>query len=167
MKKSVYGIFVLVAAVMTGAWACNMSTANLSGVKTGKDKDVTQAASTFKAGETIYATAAVANNPGKVTVKVYITVDDAPGMTKGSTVPNSEATMPVDGDGTVRYNFPTAAATKGGKFTVVADMMNENGEKKDSKSASFTVEPGATPASPPPAATDDKSGDKDEDKDDR
>jgi hypothetical protein len=150
---------------MTGAWACNMSTANLAEVKTGKDKDVTQPASSFKAGETIYATAAVANNPGKVTVKVYITVDDAPGMTKGSTVPNSEATMPVDGDGTVRYNFPTSAATKGGKFTVVADMMNENGEKKDSKSASFTVEAGAAPAAP--AASDEKSGDKDDTKDDK
>lgn len=164
MRKSLYGIFVLALVVMTGAWACNMSTANLSAVKTGKDKDITQAASTFKAGDTVYATAAVANNPGKVTVKVYITVDDAPGMSKGSTIPNSEATMPVDGDGTVRYNFPTSAAAKGGKFTVVADMMNESGEKKDSKSTSFTVEPGAAPAAPP-AVTDEKSGDKDADKD--
>lgn len=149
---------------MNGAWACSMSTANISAVKTGKDKDVTQAASTFKAGDTIYANAAVANNPGKVNVKMYITVDDAPGMTKGSTVPNSEVTMPVDGDATVRYNFPTSATTKGGKFTVVADMMDEDGQKKDSKSASITVEAGAAPAAPA-APADDKSGDKDDDGD--
>ncbi|HTH50977.1 MAG TPA: hypothetical protein VL501_03535 [Pyrinomonadaceae bacterium] len=164
MRRSLYGFFVLALVVITGAWACNVSTANLSEVKTGKDKDVTQAASTFKAGDTIYATAAVANNPGKVSVKLYIIVDDAPGMTKGSTITNSDATIPVDGDGTVRYNFPTSAATKGGKFTVVADMLNENGERKDSKSASFTVEAGAASAAP---AADDKSGDNDGDKDDK
>jgi uncharacterized iron-regulated membrane protein len=162
VRKSLLGFCVVALVVMTGAWACSVSTANIAGVKTGKDKDITQATSTFKAGETIYASAAVANNPGKVTVKMYITVDDAPGMTKGSTIPNSEVTMPVDGDATVRYNFPTSAATKGGKFTVVADMMNENGEKKDSKTASFNVEAGAAPA-----AADDKAADKEEDKDDK
>lgn len=159
MTKSLYGIFVLALAVMTGAWACSVSTANLTDVKTGKDKDVTQTASTFKAGETIYANAAVANNPGKVTVKMYITVDDAPGMTKGTTIPNSEVTMPVDGDGTVRYNFPTSAATQGGKFTIVAEMADENGQKKDTKSTSVTVEPGAAT---PPAPADSKSEDKDD-----
>ena len=162
MRKSLYGIFVLIVVVMTGAWACSVSTANLTGVKTGKDKDVTQTATTFKAGDTIYANAAVANNPGKVTVKMYITVDDAPGMTKGSTIPNSEVSMPVDGDGTVRYNFPTSAATQGGKFTIVAEMSDENGQKKDTKSASVAVEAGSAPSSAP---ADDKSGDKDADKD--
>ena len=141
MRNTLHGIVVLVLAVMTGAWACSVSTANLSEVKTGKDKDVTQAATTFSAGDVIFANASVANNPGKVKVNMYITVDDAAGMTKGAKVPNSDVSMDVDGDGTVRYNFPTSAATKGGKFTIVADMLNENGEKKDSRSTSFTVEP--------------------------
>lgn len=131
---------------MTGAWACNVTTVNIKELKTGKDKDVTQPASTFKGGDTIYANACLANNPGKVTVKMYITVDDAPGMTKGSTIPNSEVSMDVDHDGTVRYNFPTSAATKGGKFTVVADMLDESGSKNDTKSVSVTVEPGTAPA---------------------
>ena len=154
MRKSLYGISVLLLVVITGAWACSMSTASLNGVKTGKDKDVTQAASSFKAGDTIYANAAVANNPSKVTIKMYITVDDAPGMTKGTTIPNSEVSKQVDGDGTVRYNFPTSAVTKGGKFNIVADMIDESGGKTDSKSASITVEAGTAPA-------DDKDNDKD------
>jgi len=163
LRNSLYGIFILALVVMTGAWACSVSTANLSDVKTGKDKDITQAATTFRAGDTVYANASVANNPGKVKVNMYMTVDDAPGMTKGSKIPNSDVSMEVDGDGTVRYNFPTSATTKGGKFTITAEMLNENGEKKDSKSTSFTVEAGAAPA-----ASDDKSADKgDEDKDDK
>lgn len=162
MKKGIYSLLLPVVIIMTAAWACSTSTANISGVKTGKDKDVTQSASSFKAGDTIYATAAVANNPGKVTVKMYITVDDAPGMTKGSTISNSEVTMPVDGDGTVKYNYPTLATTQGGKFTIVADMMNENNEKKDSKSTSITVEPGSGSSSAP---ADSKSSEKEDDKD--
>ena len=141
MSKSLYGIFILALAVLSGAWACSPSTANLSDVRTGKDKDVAEATTTFKAGDTVYANASVANNPGKVKVNMYLTVDDAPGMTKGAMIPNSDVSMEVDGDGTVRYNFPTSATTKGGRFTIVADMLNENGEKKDSKSTSFTVEP--------------------------
>ncbi len=164
MKKGIYGLLFPVVIIMTAAWACSTSTANISSVKTGKDKDVTQSASTFKAGDTIYANASVANNPGKVTVKMYITVDDAPGMTKGSTISNSEVTMPVDGDGTVRYNYPTLGTTQGGKFTIVADMMDDSGQRKDSKSASVTVEPGAGSGSSSSPA-DSKSSDKDDDKD--
>ncbi|HEV7699686.1 MAG TPA: hypothetical protein VGO43_05615, partial [Pyrinomonadaceae bacterium] len=90
-----------------------------------------------------------------------------PGMTKGSTIPNSEVTLDLDGDGTAKYNFPTFATSKGGKFNIVADMMNDAGEKKDSKTVGVVVEPGTAPAA------DDKSGDKsgdkdkDEDKDDK
>jgi hypothetical protein len=159
VKKGFYGLLFPVVIIMTAAWACSTSTANISSMKTGKDKDVTQSASTFKAGDTIYANAVVANNPGKVTVKMYITVDDAPGMTKGSTISNSEVSMPLDGDGTVRYNYPTLATTQGGKFTIVADMMDDSGQKKDSKSASITVEPGSGSSSSP---ADTKSGDKDD-----
>ncbi|MFL6374615.1 MAG: hypothetical protein ACJ73D_08125 [Pyrinomonadaceae bacterium] len=160
MKKGLYSLLFPVLILMTAAWACSSSTANLTGVNTGKDKDITQAASTFKAGDTIYAAVPVANNPGKVTVKVYITVDDAPGMTKGSTIPNSEVSMQLDGDGTVKYNYPTLATTKGGKFNIVADMLDPNGDKKDTKSASIVVQAGSSSSSAP---TDNKSGDKDDD----
>jgi uncharacterized iron-regulated membrane protein len=142
---------LLALIVLTSAWACSVSTAKLSDIKTGKDKEVTQPASTFKAGDTIYANAAVTHNPAKVTVRMYITVDDAPGMTQGSTIPNSEVSMDVDHDGTVRYNFPTSVTTKGGKFMIVAAMIDENGQKKDTKSASVTVEPESS--SEPTAAT--------------
>jgi hypothetical protein len=67
--------------------------------------------------------------------------------------------MPVDGDGTVKYNYPTLATTKGGKFNIVADMLDENGQKKDSKSAAITVEPGTA------APADDKSSDESKDHD--
>jgi hypothetical protein len=147
--KNLKGLFFVAIILITGGWACNMSTANLSSLKTSKDKEGAQETTTYAAGETIFATAAVSNNPGKVTVKIYMIADEAPGMKKGDTVPNSEVKVDIDGDGRAKYNFPTFPTTQGGKFTLVADMLNETGEKKDSKSVSVTIEPGSPGAATP------------------
>ena len=145
--KNKTGSLIAVLALLVSGLACNMSTANLSSLKLGKDKDATQETTAYKAGDTIYGVATVSNNPGKVTVTMYLTVDEAPGMNKGETVPNSEVKLELNGDGTARYNFPTFPTTRGGKFNMVADMINEAGEKKDSKTASFTVAPGSSAGS--------------------
>lgn len=141
--KNLSGLLIVALVLLTGAWACNMSTASLASLKTSKDKEATQETTTYKAGDTIFATAVVGNNPGKVTVKIYLTVEDAPGMKKGDTIPNSEAKVEIDGDGNAKYNYPTYATTNGGKFNVVADMLNDAGEKKDSKTVTITVQPGS------------------------
>ena len=141
--KNLLGLGIVAIVLFTAAFACNMSTANLSSLKTSKEKDGAETTA-YKAGDTIYANAAVSNNGGKVSVKLYLTVEDAPGMKKGDVIPNSEAKLDLDGDGVAKYNFPTFATSKGGKFNVVAEMYNEGGEKKDSKTVAITVEPGST-----------------------
>jgi len=144
--------------------ACSFSTANLSSFKTSKDADGKQEATTFKAGETIYANAIVSNSPGKVSVKISLTADDAPGMKKGETVKGSEVKIDLPGSGTAKYSLPIPANLASGKFTVVADMLNENGEKKDGKSVAISIEGGAAPPATDTKA-DDKSADKDKSKD--
>lgn len=144
--KNLLGLGIVAVVLFTAAFACNYSTANLSSLKTMKEKDGAETAS-YKAGDTIYANATVSNNGGKVSVKMYMTVEDAPGMKKGDVIPNSEVKLDIDGDGVAKYNYPTYATTKGGKFNVVAEMYNDAGEKKDSKTAAITVAPGETPAS--------------------
>ncbi len=162
--KNLTGLFIVAVVLFTGAWACNVSTANLSSLKTSKDEAAANETTTYKAGDTIYATADVANNPGKVTVKMYMIVEDAPGIAnvkKGDIIPNSEVKVDIEKDGAAKYNFPTYPTTKGGKFTVVADMLNEAGEKKDSKSVSITVQPGSD------VRSSDSDDDKDDDKDEK
>jgi len=156
--KNLLGLGIVAVVLFTAAFACNMSTANLSSLKTSTQKDGDETTS-FKAGDTIYANATVSNNGGKVTVKIYLTVDDAPGMKKGDVIPNSDVSLDLENDGVAKYHYPTFATTKGGKFNVVADMYNDAGEKKDTKSVAITVAPGAGAAAP----ADDKKAD-DEDK---
>jgi hypothetical protein len=83
-------------------------------------------------------------------------------MKKGEVVPNSEAKVDLNGDGVAKYNYPTVATTKGGKFNLSAEMYNEEGEKKDSKTVTITVEPGTTAGLTPASAADDKKTDDDE-----
>jgi hypothetical protein len=152
--KNLLGLGIVAVVLFTAAFACNMSTANLSSLKTSAQKDGPETTS-YKAGDTIYADATVSNNGGKVSVKMFISVDDAPGMKKGDVIPNSETSLDLDGDGIAKYHYPTFATTKGGKFNVVAEMYNDAGEKKDSKTVAITVAPGG-------AASDDKKTDDDE-----
>jgi len=120
--------------------ACNFSasTANISGLKIGKDKDVTAETSSFASGDTIYAVATVSNVPDKVSVTGRLVVDDVEGQEKGP-VPGLEKTVELPSDGTASFNFTPSAGWPKGKYKIEVLMKNEAGEQKDQKSASFTV----------------------------
>ena len=147
----------IITALFVFAAACSFSTANMSSFETSKDKDGKTKSTTFKAGETIYANAVIANAPGKTTTKIYINDD------KGKLLPGSDVKVELASSGTAAYNLPIPASFAGGKFTLVADMLDDKGEKKDSKNVAITIEAGA----PAPATTSSDDKDHDSDKDDK
>lgn len=121
--------------------ACNFSasTANISGLKLGKDKDATAETSSFASGDTVYAVATISNVPDKVKVKGRLVVDDVAGQQSGP-VPGLENTLELAGDGTATFTFtPPESGWPKGKYKVEVLMMNEAGEQKDQKSANFSV----------------------------
>ena len=112
----------------------NASTANISGLKIGKDKSVGTETSTFAPNDIVYAVATISNSPGKVKVKGRLVPEDAPGE-KGP-----EDTVELPGSGTATFTFtPPAAGFPPGKYKIEVIMMNEEGEQKDTKSGTFTV----------------------------
>ena len=139
-------VFALTVFVLQG---CSFSTANMSSLKTSKDKDGKTETTSYKGGDTIYAKAAIANNPGKVKVK-YTLLDPS-----GKAVPNADVSVDIDGDGVATYSLPTADSMSGG-YKLTADMINENGEKKDGKTAALTFVAGAPLASTAPSSSDDE-----------
>ena len=119
--------------------ACNFSTANISSLKIGKDKSVSQEASTFADTDPIYGVATISNAPGKVKVKGLLAFDDVAGQQTGP-VPGLEKTLELDGSGTATYTFtPPPDGWPKGKYKMEVIMMNEAGEQKDQKSVTFTV----------------------------
>jgi hypothetical protein len=128
--------FMVLLAVLL---ACNYSTAHLSSLKIGKDRTVTNESSTFASTDPIYAVATVSNAPGKVQVKGQLVVEDVPGEKPGP-VPTLAKTLDLDGSSTATFSFtPPANGWPAGKYKIEVIMLNDKGEQKDQKSASFSV----------------------------
>jgi hypothetical protein len=132
---------IALLGLITLAAACsfNVSTANIGGLKMGKDKEMSQETKTFEATETIYSAVAIASNPGTVKVKGRLHVVEIEGQ-KAGPIPGAETTVTIAGAGTANFNFtqPNNGWPKG-KYKFEALMLNEDGEQKDSKSQEFTV----------------------------
>jgi hypothetical protein len=131
------GLGLLIFAGM----ACNFSasTANISGLKLGKDKDVTAETSSFAAGDTVYALATVSNAPGAVKVKGRLAIDEVEGEQSGP-IPGLEKTLDLPGSGTATYTFsPPPTGWPKGKYKVEVIMLDEKGEQKDQKTSNFSV----------------------------
>ncbi len=130
------GVFVFAGL----ACSFSASTANLSSLKLGRDKEATTEASSFGANDTVYAVATVSNAPGAVKVTGRLVFDQVEGEQSGP-VPGLEKTLDLPGSGTATYTFtPPPSGWPKGKYKVEAVMLNDQGEKKDEKSAGFSVD---------------------------
>ncbi|HEY3104571.1 MAG TPA: hypothetical protein VGJ69_13345 [Pyrinomonadaceae bacterium] len=130
---------VSMLALAAFALSCSFSTAHVSSLKVGKDRAISQEASSFEPNDTVYAVATVSNAPGKVKVKGRLVVEDVPGQQTGP-IPGLEKTLDLEGSGTATFTFtPPPDGWPKGKYKIEAVMMNEKGEQKDQKSASFSV----------------------------
>lgn len=141
MQRRTWNLTLGLGSLMIAALACNFSasTANISSLKLGKDKAVATEASTFAPTDTIYAVGTISNAPGKVKVKGRLVVEDVTGQQAGP-IPGLEETLDLAGSGTATYTFsPPPDGWPKGKYKVEVIMMNEEGQQKDSKTASFTV----------------------------
>ncbi len=131
------GVGLLVAAGL----ACNFSasTANISELKLGKAQGAAQETTSFGTGDTVYAVATVSNVPDKVKVKGLLAFEDVEGEQKGP-IPGLEKTLDLPGSGTASYTFtPPPSGWPKGKYQIQVIMMDDSGQQKDTKSASFTV----------------------------
>ena len=131
-------------AIATGLFlavilACNVSTANLSSLKVGKDKAVSSETSTFAPTDTVYAVGTVSNAPGKVKVKGLLSFEDVEGQKPGP-IPGLEKTLDLESSGTATYSFtPPPEGWPKGKYKIEVIMMDDSGAQKNQKSATFTV----------------------------
>lgn len=138
-NSSLFSLASVFAVLILVSLACNFSTANLSSLTTSKDKNGNNETSAFEAGDTLYAKAQVSNNPGKVKVKLYLVADNVKKLKAGETLKGSEVTLDIEGDQSANYSVPVSAGFPPGTYKLNAEMMNESGEKKDSKSTTVTI----------------------------
>lgn len=141
MQTKRWNLMLGLGFLLVTALACSFSasTANISALKLGKDKDVSQESSSFGAKDTVYAVATISNAPGAVKVKGRLVIEDVAGQQSGP-IPGLEKTLDLPGSTTASFTFsPPTAGWPAGKYKLEVLMLNEAGEQKDQKTASFTV----------------------------
>jgi hypothetical protein len=142
MQTKKYSV-ILALVLMAGpglALSFGRALPNISGLKLGKDKGVSEEADSFAPDETIYISAQISNVASTVNVKARLLVEDVPGQEKGP-IPGLEATLNMGRNGTADFDF--SAPNKGwpkGKYAVEVIMAGQQGEELDKKSAELTVE---------------------------
>src|SRR5260370_1056909 len=82
MPRTSLNLIIALGCLLAVALACNFSasTANISNLKLGKDKNVSSESSSFTPSDTIYAVGTVSNAPGKVKVKGLLAFEDVAGQ---------------------------------------------------------------------------------------
>ncbi len=141
MRSNRLNLLLASALLLSVALGCNFSatTANISGVKIGKDKAVNSETTTFAPSDTIYSVATISNSPGKVKVKGVVAFDDVAGQNAGP-VPGADATVDLPGSGTATFTFtPPTVGWPAGKYKIEVTMTDDSGKQVDQKTATFTV----------------------------
>ena len=139
MSRNRFNSVLATGLLLLVVLACNVSTANLSGLKIGKDKAVTSESTSFGPNDTVYAVGTVSNAPGKVKVKGLLAFEDVEGQKQGP-IPGLEKTLDLEGSGTATYSFtPPPEGWPKGKYKIEVTLTDDSGAQKDQKSATFTV----------------------------
>ena len=139
MRTKRWNLALSLGLLLALAPACELSTANISDLKIGKDKNVSSATNTFAPNDTVHAVATVSNVPDKVQVRGRLVIDSVEGEKSGP-IPGAEKVLDMPGSGTASFTFtPPPDGWPSGKYKVEVHVLNEGGEQKDQKSADFTV----------------------------
>lgn len=137
-----WNLVLSLGLILTVALACNFSasTANISSLKIGKDEKVSTEAATFNPTDTVYIVAVISNTSDKQKVRCRLILDDVKGQAPGTVFPGSEKDVELPGSGTALFNYKsTTGGLPAGRYKVEVSMLNESGEQKDQKTATFTV----------------------------
>lgn len=148
MQRNRWNMALALGVILAVALACNYSftTANVSKLKLGKDKDVKTESSSFGPKDTIYGVASISNTSDKHKVKIRLLYDDVKGQDSGKLFPGTEASNTIEGARDVPLNFtPPEAGWANGRYKVEFTMYDEDGNKQvDQETATFTVSGAST-----------------------
>jgi hypothetical protein len=132
------------------ALACNFSysTANLSDITFGKNKDAEPASKTFAPEDEIFAVSSVNNAGSKNKVKFRLLFVDVDGAESGEVAYKLEKEFEIEGSRKFWFNFSVPGGFAPGKYKAEYVLQNEDGEKDfDKKTATFTISGDKSPKS--------------------
>lgn len=141
-----FNLLFAVGVLVLISMACNFnfSTANLSDLTFGKDKDASGSTTNFNPEDEIFAITSVNNASGANKVKFRLLFDDVEGEKSGTLAYKVEKELKTDGSRKVWLNFSLPGGFASGTYRVEAVLTSEDGKEHDRKTATFTVGGGKT-----------------------
>ncbi len=132
---STAGAVVLLAVLA----ACTPGVPHIRDLKIGKDKEVNSESKSFGTHEKIFAVAHISSVSEKMTIKWQVIAVKAGGQ-ENFRVPNLETSFDLDSDNDATfYMEPPDAGWPTGQYQIELRLLTNSGEKKDEKTADFTV----------------------------
>ncbi len=157
------GILVLISM------ACNFSfsTANLSELKFGKDKDANGATTSFKPEDEIFSVTAVNNASGKNKVRFRLLFDKVEGGQSGAVAYKLDKEMTVEESRPIWFNFSVPGGFVAGSYKAECVLTDEDGKELDRKTGNFAVTGGSNnqTSKPDSPSSDNKKNDADNNQD--
>ena len=140
MTNKINSIFALGFLILV-SMACNfsVSTANLSDLKFGKDKDASGASTSFKPEDEIFVVTAVNNTSDKNKVKFRILFDKVEGEQAGTVAYKLDKELAVEDSRAVWFNFSLDEGFAPGTYKAEVVLTGEDGKEFDRKTGNFTV----------------------------
>lgn len=140
MKNKVTSI-ITVGILIIASMACNfnVSTANLSDLKFGKDKDAGGAATSFKPTDEIFIVSAVNNASGKNKVKFRVLFDKVEGAANGTVAYKLDKELEVEDSRAVWFNFSLPEGFVSGSYKAEVVLTGEDGKELDRKTGTFMI----------------------------
>lgn len=140
MTNKFNSIFALGFLILV-SMACNFSfsTANLSDLKFGKDKDASGASTSFKPADEIFVVTAVNNTSDKNKVKFRILFDKVEGEQAGTVAYKLDKELVVEDSRAIWFNFSLDDGLAPGTYKAEVVLTGEDGKELDRKTGNFTV----------------------------
>lgn len=140
MTNKINSIFALGILIII-SMACNFSfsTAGLSDLKFARDKNGGGASTTFKPEDEIFVITAVNNSIDKAKVKFRVLFDKVEGASSGAVAYKIEKELPVEGNGSVSFNFSFPQGLAPGSYKAEVVLTGGDGKELDRKTGTFTI----------------------------
>jgi hypothetical protein len=146
-------------AFALSACSFSYSTASISSLDFGKNKQAAPPATTFNVGEMVYAVAGISLTTPDEKIRFNLIYENVQGKAKGEIAATKEIVIGSSSSANFFFSTPTP-----GEYKVEAILTDPFGKEMDKKSGTVTIKGGAANTSATEPKTDDSKTDDSDDK---
>lgn len=132
---------------------CSSDPSGIDSIEVSKDKEGKQTTKNFNPGDPVHVRVKPGTFSGKATIKSYMTAgEDFDDVKKDEKIPETEQVLEIKDDEFAIFIIKLYEDHPGGKVNIVAELINDEGKKLDTKTVELKISKkseGVMPYAPP------------------